>query len=152
MLLNGNGDNQNNSLLVEPFVWYFFGGILVQLGPFPGALPSFLLVLLRDRIPCEFEFSTSSVTTQKCHGSSYMHSIKLVHNLTISIFFLRSSCPLSSPLSFFVSGILVRKFKSYVWIGSPHFSEKDLEEVGCAIGQLGHFNCCMKERWNQMNS
>lgn len=35
------------SLLVEPFVWYFYGGILVQLGPFPGALPSNLLVLLK---------------------------------------------------------------------------------------------------------
>ena len=45
MLLNG--DNQNNSLLVEPFVWYFNGGILVQLGPFPGALPSNLRVLLK---------------------------------------------------------------------------------------------------------
>lgn len=47
MLLNG--DPQTNSLLVEPFVWYFYfnGGILVELGPFPGALPSNLLVLLK---------------------------------------------------------------------------------------------------------
>lgn len=46
MLLNG--DPQTNSLLVEPFgLWYFNGGILVQLGPFPGALPSNLLVLLK---------------------------------------------------------------------------------------------------------
>ncbi|KZV42711.1 hypothetical protein F511_29115, partial [Dorcoceras hygrometricum] len=44
-----------------------------------------------DRIPCELYFSTSSVTTQKCHGSSYMHSIKLVQNFTIFIFFVRSS-------------------------------------------------------------
>lgn len=42
-----NGDPQNKSLLVEPFLWYFNGGILVQLGPFPGALPSNLLVLLK---------------------------------------------------------------------------------------------------------
>jgi len=55
MLLNG--DNQNNSLLVEPFVWYFNGGILVQLGPFPGALPYFLLVLLK---PNGIEFLANS--------------------------------------------------------------------------------------------
>jgi hypothetical protein len=47
MLLNGDPQNNSNSLLVEPFVWYFNGGILVQLGPFPGALPSNLLVLLK---------------------------------------------------------------------------------------------------------
>lgn len=44
MLLNG--DPHNNSLLVEPFVWYLNRGILVQLGPFPGALPYNILVLL----------------------------------------------------------------------------------------------------------
>ena len=55
MLLNG--DPQNNSLLVEPFVWYFIGGILVQLGPFPGALPSNLLVLLK---PNGIEFLADS--------------------------------------------------------------------------------------------
>lgn len=47
MLLNGDPQNNSNSLLVEPFVWYFNGGILVQLGPFPGALPSNLRVLLK---------------------------------------------------------------------------------------------------------
>jgi len=47
MLLNRDPQNNSNSLLVEPFVWYFNGGILVQLGPFPGALPSNLLVLLK---------------------------------------------------------------------------------------------------------
>lgn len=69
MLLNG--DPQKNSLLVEPFVWYFNGGILVQLGPFPWrtAIESTSPPQTQwDRIPCEFEFSTSSVTTQKCHG------------------------------------------------------------------------------------
>ena len=55
MLLNG--DPQNNSLLVEPFVWYFIGGILVQLGPFPGALPSNLPVLLK---PNGIEFARNS--------------------------------------------------------------------------------------------
>ena len=52
-----NGDPQNKSLLVEPFLWYFNGGILVQLGPFPGALPSNLLVLLK---PNGIEFARNS--------------------------------------------------------------------------------------------
>lgn len=52
MLLNG--DLQNNSLLVEPFVWYFNGDSLVQLGPFLGALPSNLLVLVGSGLFWEF--------------------------------------------------------------------------------------------------
>lgn len=47
MLLNG--DPQTNSLLVEPFVWYFYWGYSCRAWPFPfpGALPSNLLVLLK---------------------------------------------------------------------------------------------------------
>lgn len=81
MLLNG--DPQNNSLLVEPFVLFGIPIKSCTAWPFPWrtAIESTSPPQTQwDRIPCELKFSTSSVTTQKCHGSSYMHSIKLVHN------------------------------------------------------------------------
>lgn len=66
--------------------------ILVQLGSFPGALPSNPLVLLK---PNGIEFfanqSFQLLPLQPRNVMSYMHSIKLVHNKTISICFLRSS-------------------------------------------------------------
>lgn len=79
-----------------------------------------------DRIPFEFEFSTSSVTTQKCHGSSYMHSIKLVHNLTISIFFfLRSSsfCLLSGGSALLEKGFRFCMTTERAFAGRPKWNE-----------------------------
>lgn len=77
--------------LWNPLFGTLMGVFLYSLAPFPGALPSNLLVLLK---PNGIEFLANlsfQLLPWQPRNVMVSHSIKLVHNLTISICFLRSS-------------------------------------------------------------
>lgn len=103
-------------------------GILVKLGPFPGALPSNLLVLLK---PNGIEFLVNSsfqllpwqsrnvMVPHRCIPSSLC-----IHNFTIFIFFVRSSpfCLLSDGSALLEKGFRFCMTTERAFAGRPNIS------------------------------